>query len=253
MKLDCVLTAVNEDPLYLDFVPIFIRTWHKLYPDVDVRIVLVAKSIRDDLLPYKDNILLFEPLDGILTSFVSQFVRLLYPCILNYDNGVVITDIDMLPMSRSYYTESIAPYDNSKFIYYRGDCCMDLREFAMCYNVATPRVWRDVFGMSSLEDIRRRLVWVSKRAAILPGHGSQGWNTDQRVLYSVVMDWNVKRGNLVRLDDTRTGFRRLDRGTFDIRDKQIQKRIANGAYTDYHACRPMSEFREVNYAVYDLL
>ena len=33
MKLDCVLTAVNENELYLDFIPIFIKTWNKLYPD----------------------------------------------------------------------------------------------------------------------------------------------------------------------------------------------------------------------------
>ena len=32
MKLDCVLTAVNDNRLYLDFVPIFIKTWNKLYP-----------------------------------------------------------------------------------------------------------------------------------------------------------------------------------------------------------------------------
>ena len=42
MKLDCVLTAVNENPLYLELVPIFIKSWNKLYPDVDVKIILIA-------------------------------------------------------------------------------------------------------------------------------------------------------------------------------------------------------------------
>ena len=36
MKLDCVLTAVNDDPYYMDFIPIFVNTWNKLYPDVDI-------------------------------------------------------------------------------------------------------------------------------------------------------------------------------------------------------------------------
>ena len=37
MKLDCVLTAVNENPLYLGLVPLFIKTWKKrLYPYVNV-------------------------------------------------------------------------------------------------------------------------------------------------------------------------------------------------------------------------
>ena len=55
MILDCVLTAVNENKMYLDLCPIFIKTWNKLYPDVDVKIVLIAKSIPTDLLLYKDN------------------------------------------------------------------------------------------------------------------------------------------------------------------------------------------------------
>ena len=62
MKLDCVLTAVNEKELYLDFIPIFIKTWNKLYPGVDVKIILIAKKIPERMLSYKDNIIIFEPI-----------------------------------------------------------------------------------------------------------------------------------------------------------------------------------------------
>ena len=116
MKLDCVITSVNENPLYLEFIPIFIKTWNKLYPNVDVKIILIAKQIPDQYVEYKGNIILFEPIEGILTSFISQFIRLLYPCILHYQHGVMITDMDMLPMSKTYYTEHIRSFDNSKFI-----------------------------------------------------------------------------------------------------------------------------------------
>ena len=88
MKLDCVLTSVNENSLYLDFVPIFIKTWNKLYPQLDVKIILIAKNIPDNLLLFKKNLILFNPIDNVLTSFTSQIIRLLYPCILNYNNSV---------------------------------------------------------------------------------------------------------------------------------------------------------------------
>ena len=52
---------------YLDLCPIFIKTWNKLYY-VDVKIVLIAKSIPTDLLLYKDNIILFEPFQNVPTS-----------------------------------------------------------------------------------------------------------------------------------------------------------------------------------------
>ena len=45
MKLDCVLTACNMNPLYSDFIPIFIKTWNKLYPAVDVKIIFISAPI----------------------------------------------------------------------------------------------------------------------------------------------------------------------------------------------------------------
>ena len=81
MILDCVLTSVNTNPLYIDFIPIFVKTWNKLYPKVDVKIILIADKIPEQFLEYKNNIILFKPIDNVLTSFTSQFIRLLYPCI----------------------------------------------------------------------------------------------------------------------------------------------------------------------------
>ena len=41
-----------------------------------------------------------KPIENISTSFISQYIRILYPAILNYKSGILITDIDMLPMNR---------------------------------------------------------------------------------------------------------------------------------------------------------
>ena len=184
MKLDCLLTSVNENPLYLDFVPIFIKTWNKLYPYIDVIIILIAKNIPDNLLLFKKNIILFKPIENVLTSFTSQFIRLLYPCILNYKNGVLITDIDMLPMNNSYYTKNIIEYDNNKFIYYRGNVCFNYKQIAMCYNVATPETWKYIFKVNSLDDIVNYIKNVSYKNIIKEGHGNIGWCIDQITLYN---------------------------------------------------------------------
>ena len=104
MKLDTVLTAVNDNPLYIGFVPYFIRMWKLLYPDVNVKIVLVAEYIPENLKEYNDNLILFKPIEGISTAFTSQYIRLLYPNLLGCTNGVLITDMDIVPMNRTYYT-----------------------------------------------------------------------------------------------------------------------------------------------------
>ena len=69
MKLDCVLSAVNENTIYIDFIPIFIETWKKLYTDIDIKIILIAKKIPEKYLCYKNNIILFEPI-------VSLYIKL---------------------------------------------------------------------------------------------------------------------------------------------------------------------------------
>jgi len=253
MKLDCVLTAVNENVLYLDFVPIFIKTWNKLYPDVDVKIILISKNIPDNLLLYKNNIILFEPIENILTSFTSQFIRLLYPCILNYKNGVMITDMDMLPMNNTYYTNNIKSYEDDKFIYYRENVCLNFNQIAMCYNVATPNIWKDIFKINSVQDIRSVIQNINSIQTIKEGHGNTGWDIDQKTLYNEVINWNKTTKNFIRLNENQTGFNRLDRNTFDIKNEYIINNIISGTYTDYHCLRPMSEYSNINYDIYNML
>ena len=49
MKLDCILTACNENPLYMEFIPYFIKVWKKLYPNVDVKIIFISNKIPNNL------------------------------------------------------------------------------------------------------------------------------------------------------------------------------------------------------------
>ncbi len=252
MKLDCVLTAVNENPLYLDFIPFFIQAWNKLYPGVDIKIILIGNSIPRRFLQYQSNIILFKPIPGVLTSFTSQFIRLLYPCILNYENGVLITDIDMIPMNRTYYTKNIEPYDNSKFIYFGANNI--LNEITICYNVATPNTWKQVFKIQSTADIANLLKLIAAHNEIVEGHGNKGWSIDQNFLTQEINKWNAKTNNFVALKTFNTGYNRLDRGfNATTSNLDIEVDIENEKYTDYHCYRPMLKYYELNYKILNLL
>uniref|UniRef100_A0A6C0CUP4 Nucleotide-diphospho-sugar transferase domain-containing protein n=2 Tax=viral metagenome TaxID=1070528 RepID=A0A6C0CUP4_9ZZZZ len=253
MKLDCVLTAVNNNPLYLEFIPIFVNTWKKLYPSVDVKIILTAEKIPEEYLDYKENIILFEPIENVLTSFIAQYIRLLYPCILNYENGILITDMDILPMNRTYYTEHIKEYENTKFIYMRENICFSESQIAMCYNVASPLIWKEIFEINSLEDVRDRLKTVFQSNIVLEGGGNVGWCIDQLHLYEKVINWNDKTNNFICLKEKDTGFHRLNRFDFYQLDDIIKENISNGVYADYHCYRPMSTYHKINNDIYDLL
>lgn len=253
MKLDCVLTAVNENPMYFDFIPIFIKTWNKLYPTVDIKIVLISEKIPDNIQHYEKNIILFKPIKNISTSFTSQFIRLLYPSLLNYKNGIMITDIDDIPMNRTYFTQNIKNISDDKWINLRDWRTYD--EICMCWHVATNKIWKEVFGINNVEDIKETLINVNNSINYVEGPGQSGWSTDQKILYKKVMEWNQKTNNYVYLMDKNTGFNRLDRmqSLSEINHTQTKKNISNGLFSDYHCKRPMSVYSEVNYEVYNLL
>jgi hypothetical protein len=253
MKLDCILTACNTNELYLDFIPIFIKAWNKLYPDIDVKIVLINDIIPTKFEAYKDNIILFKPIPNISTAFTSQYIRLLYPCILKqYKNGIMITDMDIIPMNRTYYTKNIENIDNNKFIYLRDVCLNDYKQIAMCYNVGLSSTWANIFNINTIEDINQRLIDVYKNINYVDGHGKSGWGTDQIDFYNYVMNWNKSTNHFVILNDRNTGYNRLDRNTFSL-DNNTSNLIKNGFYSDYHCFRPYNKYQIINDKVVELL
>ena len=242
MKLDCVLTAVNELPKYLGFVPIFIKFWNTLYPNVDVKIILIAEKIPDNLLEYENNLIIFKPLPNIKTSFTSQFIRNLYPCLLDYENGVMITDIDNLPLNKTFFTDNIKNIPNDKWVnlrdWKRGNM------ICMMWQVATPSTWKQVFDIHSVEDIKETIKSVGLQR-------QDNWYTDQIYLYKSVMDWNKKTGNYICLKDSDTKFKRLNRRLFN---QSIKEFIKKGLYSDFHAPRPYEGIAKKKILeVYDLL
>lgn len=248
MKLDCVLTATNDIPFYSDFIPIFVKTWKKLYPDVDIKIVYIAENLPEKYKEYEEHIIMFPPIKGLKTSFMAQYIRLLFPCLLDYENGVLITDMDMLPMNSCYYTDNINNCTDDKFIYMRN-VLLNKKQLAMCYNVATPSTWREIFLIKNMEDLTKKIeIYVNKPTP---------WCLDQIQLYISVTEWNNNTNKLVCLPDKQTRFHRLAfsrKGNIDYSLSNITKNtISQGSYTDFHCPRPYEKYKELIDEVYDLL
>jgi len=252
MKLDCVVTACNNNPMYSDFIPMFVKMWKALYPKTDIKIIYIDDVLPNHLQEFKDYIILFPPLEGIDTAFISQYIRLLYPCILEYEGGIMITDMDMMPMNSSYYSKNIENIDNDKFVYYRHVIMEEYKEIAMCYNSALNTTWKEIFNIHSVEDICNRLKEVYSR--INYGQpGTLGWTTDQKDLYRIITEWNSRTGRFVYLHDSQTGYRRLDR-IYNFRlDDNLVRLIKTGYFSDYHCYRPYAQYKEINDGILNIL
>ena len=254
MKLDCILTSCNENTLYSEFIPIFIKTWKKLYPDVDVKIIFISDSIPEHLNIYTNNLILYKPAADIPTAFISQYIRLLYPALLDYTNGIMITDMDILPMNSSYYTKNIEEYTNDKLVYLR-DVCLGEKQIAMCYNVAVNNTWAEIFDIHSIDDISSRLKDVYSKLQNGYNIWGNGWFTDQTDFYKYVMEWNKTTNRFIILSDSTTGISRLDRceSFSQTISEELKDKIKSGFFSDYHCLRPYSKYANINDEIYNLL
>ncbi len=252
MKINCVLTSCNLNKKYTDFIPLFIKAWNYLYPNVDIKIVLICNKIPNDLLKFNKNLIQFNEISGMYSSFISQYIRILYPSILNYENGIIISDIDMIPMNNIYYTENIKNISNDKFITFRNRR-LDKKNLVICYNCATNKVWSSIFNIKNINDIILNLKNIYKDIKYEDGRLKKGWYTDQLQLYKYVFEWNKKTNKHIILKDDDTKFNRLCRKTNFSLEKNIVDNIKNGRYTEYHAYSPYEEYKEINDNIIKLL
>jgi len=258
MKLSCVLSACNLNPAYSDFIPMFITTWEKLYPTVSVKVILISNLLPKKLQQYQSNIILFPLINGVSDVFISQYIRLLYPALLDeFDGGILITDIDMVPLNRNYFTSNIESIENTKFVCYR-DNYLNQKKTCLCYCVATSLTWKEIFHVKSVKDVRDRLINVF--STLNHVDEIKSWFKDQTDLYIYMMKWHKKTGGMVALNDSKTGHHRLcryehrylitDKARNDIHTKigqqKIVQMIKQGIFTDYHCCRPFKKYQKLN-------
>ena len=229
MKIDCVLSATNEK--YAHCTPFFVKFWKKLFPEIDVKVVYVGEKILDSLNEIRDNIILLDTnnpiIKNIKTPFLAQNARLYYPALLNYEGGVLISDIDMFPMNRSYYENPIKNISSDFFVTYRSD-------YFMCYNIAPPKTWGDVFNIHSLEDCYRALSKTYPKT-YAGARGTPGWFIDQALLSKGVKSWSkYKTHHAIRIEES---LHRLECSSLKKnfkKDSPNAKNIQNLVYTDLH-------------------
>ena len=260
MKLDCVLTATNQRERYIEMIPIFIKYWKKLYPNVDIKIIVIGK-IPDKYKEFSEYLIEYDSM-GMNRAFVSQYIRLLYPALLNYQNGVLITDIDNLPLNKYFFTENIKHIDDDMWVNYYffdgTDNKTGKHQINISWNVTKPSNWAEVFNIHSIEDVNNRLQFISNSIRKRYGFNKPAWYKDQKDLYRYISKWNKKNDKYIVLENQKYPYNRLCRADLkgtDLNKKldEILKNVRNGVYSDYHILRPYSKYESFNEKIYESL
>ena len=185
MKIDYVIHGVNENPLYADFWDMVSEIWTQKF-----RVTPVLFKISDkDTDFYKDRhgglVKEVKRMDGMDTGFQSQIVRL-FGCAYFPEHTCLISDIDMLPISRNYFCGQAAPYPDDALIVYAADAYPHDRRYPMCYTLARGRTFKEILDLpQNFHDFANRLL-----------EKKWEWYTDERYLFECVERW---QGNKVLL------------------------------------------------------
>jgi len=191
MRLSTVISSVNDNPEYYMFIPKQILFWNKF--GIRFIAIFIGNKIPDILSAYSDNIILWLKNTDLNTAYVSQNIRIYYTAILDLpdDEMVMITDMDMLPCSPTYYTAELDYFKKDDFIYYRN-IDPEEKQIYMCYNAAHPSTWSKCFGIETIEDIEKRLN-DNYNTSYTGIPGSFGWYTDQVIMYNTLIHYpNLK-------------------------------------------------------------
>jgi hypothetical protein len=243
MKLSCALVACNDNPHYLDFWGVVKKAWWDVV-GIPCIMIYVAETIPERLAA-DPAVIHFKPIEGWKTATQAQVIRLLYPALLKCDGVIVLSDMDMIPMQADFFHKGFSSFDATQFVSLRGIDEYE-KQIYMCYVGATPQTWRDLFGITSAEDVRTTMELLSQQNPADGEHGGTGWCTDQQILYTAVKQWQATQPERVGLLPWSPTIPRLDRGDPSEWIQpfvQLQQQIQLGGYVDFHM-PPYAPFKQ---------
>ena len=244
-----VLTASDTNQKYLTCVPWFIEFWESMnnaHSSVVFKplVLVISDSLPEELKKFEQNCKVITT--QLPSTFVAQNIRSLYAGLADSDY-VVTSDIDMLPLNNKVILAGLNKVIESKgtnsFAVLRD--VLPQGQYAICYSLASPKTWREVFNLHSESDVMTKLSqqFSSINSMDYEGqHGGYGWFSDQEFLYETVQSASESSQiSLIKLTDDETGHRRLDR----VYHRGPLKWLAlffvrKGRYTDYHVHHPIN-------------
>jgi hypothetical protein len=233
MKIDFCLTATNTKSIYLNQIPNFVKVW--LLLEIQPRIILIHHEIPLNFKEYEPYIILFDPvkykLEDLQTAYIAQNIRILYPALFPSEKTIMISDIDIMPISRNFFIDHIKSMPDTVFINYRRYN----EQLNICYNVAQSSTWSTIFGIKTIEEVVEQLH-KNYNKDYNSNKNCPGWFSDQEVLTKMVMEYYKYNPTEVIFFDT-LGFKinrldKRDRKEIITNKLNIIKNI--GIYTDFH-------------------
>jgi len=238
VKIQRAVMATDANSEYYQFWPVVAKRWSTWGITPTLAVVSDEKLDIDESL---GDVIYRSPIPEVSTAQQAQIIRLFLAA--NFEDDIcLISDIDMLPLRKEYFTDSVAPYDDMNFVVYSSDAYLPndpaYPAYPMCYLASQGENFKEIID-GDLENFNDVVVtWIQE---------GFGWHTDERVFFQKLQKWEALNNLMVTL---RRGFNmssdpaviaRIDRSWNSFYNEDM---IKQRYYIDYHMPRPYEAYKD---------
>ena len=254
MQITKIITAVNDNPTYIQFLPLTAMIWKHLF-GLNLTVGYVtSKSVNDSSIKAMSkhgDIVVFPPIDNIDSGIQAKVSRLyLASSTTQDDDNCMIVDIDMLPLSvEALDVFSQAPGDN--LIQWGWDHpafqpgTPDHGKWPMDRTAGSGKVFREIVNPDGLNYDDLLASWIGYNK-----HGREAVDlpfdkfSDESLLRALYEEWPRRSTDTYRISrlsiEPTMLSRRLDRG-YPHMWNDLPNKLRNGEFIEVHGIRPLHE------------
>lgn len=235
MKIDLVIHSSDSNPFYLDFWPLVSRVWKEGFGLTPV-LLYIDENHDIPIDETYGKVVKIKPVPGVPVYLQCLWVRYWYPSQLP-ETVCMISDIDMFPISKTYFIDQIANVPDTKYVHLNPN-----HQFLpSCYHVAKGRLFKEVLALEP--------TWAESVTALYNrelGHncydgtnpilkGKLQWGSDEQYATDQIRDY-PDQSLFVFLPRSHG---RIDRSRWVYTPAEIEA----DKYADSHSIRPYSQYR----------
>lgn len=237
LKINRVILSTDANPTYIEFWPVVAKVWKQLLGIQPTLALIADDSVHVD--ESLGDVIRLKPIEGVPTAQYAQLIRLLLPIYFE-DDVCIISDIDMIPLCKDYFVNSVTHIPQDCFVVYRDKAYQEHeRRYPMCYNAALGKTFKEVFKINNPHEIPEL---IKKWYAL-----GLKWDTDELMLYWYLSQWPDFQERCIKLGHET--IKRVDRSFWNYDALKVR----NLQYIDAHCLRPYSQYQQEIDALIQLL
>lgn len=245
MKVDKVILGSTTHPFYLDFWPLVSKIW-KIKFNIHPVLILIQDDENVKTTEEYGTVIYQKPIKDVPLNIQAQCCRYFYPR-YEADTTWMISDIDMLPISKSYFIDSILNISDDKFVNLNAH---SIAANPACYNIAKGKTFIEVLKLpETFEEYLFQTEWWKRGDVHRPDSGNSeftcfNWCTDEQYSNEMIKKYHETVDSTKFINPKRPGgycARRIDRIAWNRWNRQ---QVIDEYMLDAHSIRPYSKHKQ---------